>query len=134
MFSKFARCVFVFSALFLITGAASAEDALTSIKALDGTWLPTSKMENSNNCPAGAFLIKSFVSENGDISGVVGHSQDGPFRFSTSIDKDGYVSFFAQGQYVMIRGDGTFTDTRGSGQFEVSGEANCSGEWELLKQ
>jgi hypothetical protein len=111
-----------------------AGDALSSVKALDGSWVPDTKLVVENNCPAGEFIMETFTVDDGYVTGKMGHSQDGPFRFNTRIDQDGSVDYYSQAQYVMVRGRGQFTDDRGTGSFEVSGETNCSGRWELIRE
>jgi len=134
MLSKSARCIFVLAALSPLSTVTIAQETLSSIKALDGNWVHPAELAVDNNCPAGEFMIETFVIKDGHATGVVGHSQDGPFRFSANIQKDGTVSYYAQGQYVMIKGEGHFTDNRGTGRFEVTGETNCDGAWDLVKQ
>jgi hypothetical protein len=133
----FTRKLFLISLATLLTAwsvQASAADGPSSLKALNGSWVPDMALALDTSCPGGEFLMEKFIVENGDVTGKIGHSQDGPFNFSARIHKDGYVTYYSQAQYVMIKGEGQFTDVEGNGQFIVTGETNCSGSWHLVKE
>lgn len=112
----------------------AAVDPQAGVASLDGSWVPDKDLTSDNTCPAGEFIFEEFIVKDGKVSGSVGHSRDGPFRFSTTVKPGGLVSLYSSGQYVMIQAKGKLTADRAKGTFKVSGEVDCGGSWELVRK
>jgi hypothetical protein len=106
-----------------------AADGPSSLKAMNGNWIPDTSLAIESSCPGGEFLMEKFIVKNGNVTGKVGHSRDGPFNFNATIQSDGYVSYFSSGQYVMIgvKGNSRITMAKVTTQYPVKSVALVRG-------
>jgi hypothetical protein len=123
-------------AVFLLVSAASTSQSAAQ-SMWDGKWkasIEYSKRSSSNPECSGHLFPDPFVVKNGQIVGILNHSDRGTIFLSGKVAKDGSFAASGAGSDVEAKATGKLTNVTGNGTWEETSNTYCDGTWSAVRK